>query len=331
MTGILLGVLASLSWASASFVSARPLSEIPVKLFSLIRFSLVGGVFLAVALFSSGFADFGKAELVLLAASGIVGIAFGETLLYKAIKEMGVLKGLIAFSLNIPMTALLAVCLGDRNATFSLFLGAALATAAVIVAAVVRSRVAANEPVSSGRARLRCRPRRRRGPVRGHNPDEGGRRRRQLDLRGVQRSRFVGSPCHCHPGRRFARAALPPGGRPPGRGQGHCLERLPELGPWSLPREHGLAAWRCHDRGQLPVPLTGLRGRHCVSHVPSDAGPAAFRLRRPAVPRAVLPLLLGQDLPSTPGAAGSAFCTSRRPPAIPNWHSRPVSATTCAP
>lgn len=149
MLGIVLGVLASMSWASASFVSARPLRAIPVTQFSLIRFSLVGGVFMVVALLSSGFADVGKSELILLVASGIVGIAFGETLLYKAIKDMGVLKGLIAFSLNIPMTAMLTVSLGDRSATLSLFLGAALTTVAVIVAAVVRTRDAADK-TSSG-------------------------------------------------------------------------------------------------------------------------------------------------------------------------------------
>lgn len=140
MIGILLGVAASMSWASASFVSARPLKVIPVPLFSLLRFALVGAVFLAISILFSGFSNFARSELGLLVASGVIGIAFGETLLYKAIKEIGVQKGLIAFSLNIPITALLAVSFEERVASIPLLLGSALATTAVILAVLVRTK-----------------------------------------------------------------------------------------------------------------------------------------------------------------------------------------------
>lgn len=151
MLGILLGVAASMSWASASFVSARPLKVIPVPLFSLLRFTLVGSVFLAISVQFFGFSNFSRSELGLLVASGVIGIAFGETLLYKAIKEIGVQKGLIAFSLNIPITALLAVSFDERVASISLLLGAALATTAVILAVLVRTKDATEPELKPNR------------------------------------------------------------------------------------------------------------------------------------------------------------------------------------
>jgi len=140
-----------MSWASASFVSARPLKVIPVPLFSFLRFTLVGVVFLAISVLLSGFSNFARSEVGLLIASGVIGIAFGETLLYKAIKEIGVQKGLIAFSLNIPITALLSVSLGERAASISLLLGAAMATTAVILAVLVRTKDATEPELQPSR------------------------------------------------------------------------------------------------------------------------------------------------------------------------------------
>jgi drug/metabolite transporter (DMT)-like permease len=114
----LLGVVAALgsaaSWALGSVLFKKLTDELsPIALTS--AKGIVGSALLALALASTGFVGGSGWSILLLALSGVLGIAFGDTFFFIALRNLGAHAMVVLLTLGQVFTVMLAVLiLGER-------------------------------------------------------------------------------------------------------------------------------------------------------------------------------------------------------------------------
>jgi drug/metabolite transporter (DMT)-like permease len=112
--GILAALTSAASWALGS-VLFKKLGDQLTPITLTFAKGVVGTVFLALALGPSGFHAIELPELMMLALSGLLGIAIGDTLFFKALGNLGAHAIVVLLTLGQVFTLLLAVIwLGER-------------------------------------------------------------------------------------------------------------------------------------------------------------------------------------------------------------------------
>ena len=97
--GIIAAITSAASWAFGTLMFDRLGKHVPPVGITFIKGSL-SIVFMALlTLFCNGFASIGSIECLYLALSGIIGIAIGDTLFFKSLKDLGGTFDICALSL----------------------------------------------------------------------------------------------------------------------------------------------------------------------------------------------------------------------------------------
>lgn len=129
---------AALCWALTGVLSAGPASTIGPFAFGLYRQSMVASVLALLILGSGGWGEMSQAMMLRLAASGVVGVFLGDTILYLSLIRLGPRRTGALFALNAPIAAILGwLTLGEQLAPQA-WGGVALCTAGVAVAVLGR-------------------------------------------------------------------------------------------------------------------------------------------------------------------------------------------------
>ncbi|MCC6863391.1 MAG: DMT family transporter [Rhodobacteraceae bacterium] len=130
---------AAVCWAIGPLVAYRGVDELGTFRFSMFRF-VTASVALFIIAFALGQIDASNIRvLIFLAMSGIIGVAFGETSLFKAVHLLGPRRSSIIFALHAPLTAALgSIVFGETVAPLTL-IGVVLAFVGVYTAVIFRS------------------------------------------------------------------------------------------------------------------------------------------------------------------------------------------------
>lgn len=112
--GIIAAITSAASWAFGTLMFDRLGKHVPPVGITFIKGSL-SIVFMALlTLFCNGFASIGSIECLYLALSGIIGIAIGDTLFFKSLKDLGPKVQVLFFMLGQVVTMILSfVFLGE--------------------------------------------------------------------------------------------------------------------------------------------------------------------------------------------------------------------------
>jgi drug/metabolite transporter (DMT)-like permease len=129
-----LALLAALLWAIASLLSVKPASHLGALSFSRWRMGIVTLMLGSAALYTGGFASLHLPQLLLVGASGIVGIFIGDTALYASLNRLGPRRSGLLFSSHALFSALLGAWLFNEQLTGQRLLGAGLVMAGVSIA-----------------------------------------------------------------------------------------------------------------------------------------------------------------------------------------------------
>lgn len=138
--GELLSAAAPLAWAVAVILFRRggeDVAPIPLNLFkSTLGFLLLG---LTLALIGGvSWQETSRTDLIVLAASGVVGVALADTLFFYALNELGASRLAVVGASYMPMIVLLSfLALGERLGPWQ-WLGGALVIVAVLMASSTR-------------------------------------------------------------------------------------------------------------------------------------------------------------------------------------------------
>jgi drug/metabolite transporter (DMT)-like permease len=131
-------------WAMTGVIAADAVRALGAFRFNLIRQGLVT-VLLAIIVTAAGtWANPSILTLLVLAASGIIGILIGDTLNFAAVGRIGPRRAGAIFALNAPMAALLGWVVLDEALPLQAILGIGITAAGVAVAILGRPRADAH-------------------------------------------------------------------------------------------------------------------------------------------------------------------------------------------
>ena len=130
----------AICWSVTSLVSAVPAAHLGAVAFSRLR-QISVALMLAVFVATTGrWQALSVHDILLLLASGIVGIFIGDSLLFTALNRLGPRRSGILFALNAPMAAILGfLFLGERLSALAV-LGIAICVAGVMLAVLFGKR-----------------------------------------------------------------------------------------------------------------------------------------------------------------------------------------------
>ncbi len=134
-------LLAALAWALSSLVAANPVRELGGPRFARLRMVAVTIILISAA---TAFGDWGSlslANVVLLSASGVVGLLIGDAALFTAMARIGPRRTSLVFMINAPFAALMSVFIFGETFTLVALLGAALTVVGVAIAVGFRRKV----------------------------------------------------------------------------------------------------------------------------------------------------------------------------------------------
>lgn len=130
---------AALCWSVGPLVAYKGVEALGSYRFSMYRFAISAAALFAIA-FALGQLSFDSTRtLTYLAASGVVGVAFGEAALFQAVYLLGPRRSTLIFTLHAPLTAILGSIIFSENVTLTALLGVSLAFCGVYVAVIFRS------------------------------------------------------------------------------------------------------------------------------------------------------------------------------------------------
>jgi len=125
---------AAFSWAIGGLIAAGPTAALGGPRFTRLRMYWVAFALVVVATAIGGWDTLGSRELILLGASGAVGLALGDVALFTAFSRLGPRRTGILFAANAPMAAIFSAAIfGERFSAPALF-GSVLVMAGVTLA-----------------------------------------------------------------------------------------------------------------------------------------------------------------------------------------------------
>ena len=137
---------AALCWSMGGIIATTPIRSLGAIAFTRIRMLFIAAMLTLVATLSGGWETLSADQLSTLLLSGIVGILFGDTALFAALKRLGPRRAAILFATHAPMTLALGYLWLDEALTYTALLGALLVTMGVITAVFYGSHSTASNP-----------------------------------------------------------------------------------------------------------------------------------------------------------------------------------------
>jgi len=135
---------AATTWAIGGLVAAAPTKFLGGPRFTRLRMYWVAGILAGIATLVGGWPTLGRREVVLLALSGVFGLALGDVALFTAFSRLGPRRTGILFATNAPMAAVLsAMIFGERFSPGSIA-GTLLISAGVTLAIAFGTRPGQN-------------------------------------------------------------------------------------------------------------------------------------------------------------------------------------------
>lgn len=125
---------AAFCWAFGGLIATRPVRALGPVGFNRLRLTLVFVMLALVALADGGWWTLTLEKSILLMGSSIIGIFFGDTSFYAALKRLGPRRAGILFTTNAPLTALLGYFILDERLSTMGTIGCALVTGGVFLA-----------------------------------------------------------------------------------------------------------------------------------------------------------------------------------------------------
>lgn len=130
---------AALCWAVGPLIAFKGVDLLGTFWFSMYRFTLSAFALFIISLVLSQI-EFGDPwTLARLAASGVIGVAAGEAVLFHAVYLLGPRRSSLIFTLHAPLTAIMGGIIFRENVTLSSVLGVTLAFSGVYTAVIFRS------------------------------------------------------------------------------------------------------------------------------------------------------------------------------------------------
>jgi drug/metabolite transporter (DMT)-like permease len=131
-------------WAITGLISADAVHALGAFHFNLIRQAFVAFLLAIIVVITGAWVGQTIATIVILAASGALGILLGDTLNFAAIGRIGPRRAGAIFALNAPMAALLGWVVLGEALPFQAVLGICITTSGVAVAILGRPRANAH-------------------------------------------------------------------------------------------------------------------------------------------------------------------------------------------
>lgn len=125
---------AASAWAISGLIAAGPTKELGGPRFTRLRMYWVAFVLAVVATAVGGWTSLGMREVLLLSASGIVGLALGDAALFTAFSRLGPRRTGMLFATNAPMAAVLSALVFGERFTPRTITGTLLVSAGVTLA-----------------------------------------------------------------------------------------------------------------------------------------------------------------------------------------------------
>ena len=125
---------AATTWAIGGLIAAGPTKLLGGPRFTRLRMYWVAGILAAIATLVGGWGTLGSREIVLLALSGIFGLALGDAALFTAFHRLGPRRTGILFATNAPMTAILSAIIFEERFSASSLAGTVLISVGVTLA-----------------------------------------------------------------------------------------------------------------------------------------------------------------------------------------------------
>ena len=132
--GIFVCLMTSFCWGIGSLVATSPIRAIGSKRYNELRMLLSAVSLILIALIVGAPFDPSLSDIGWLAASAIVGLWFGDGLLFHGMQTLGARRANLVFMTNVPMTAVLAYVILDERLTMHQMVGGTLTIAAAIIA-----------------------------------------------------------------------------------------------------------------------------------------------------------------------------------------------------
>ncbi len=125
-------LFAALFWAFASVLfgkAGKSIRPVELNLMKCVLALILGGITMLIQ--SSSFKGVDTRALLLLLASGVIGIGFGDTIYFKAIELLGARKALLVGALTPVVTALIALVTLHESLSLLSWLGMAITIAGI--------------------------------------------------------------------------------------------------------------------------------------------------------------------------------------------------------
>ncbi|MCP3974271.1 MAG: DMT family transporter [bacterium] len=125
---------AALMWAFGGLIAAGPSIALGGPRFTRLRMYWVAFALAAIATFIGDWSTLGTRELLLLAGSGMVGLALGDVALFTAFSRLGPRRTGILFAANAPMAAALSAAIFGERFSLPALIGSGLVMLGVTLA-----------------------------------------------------------------------------------------------------------------------------------------------------------------------------------------------------
>ena len=131
--GIAAALLSAASWAFGTLMFDRLGKYMAPAAITFVKGSISLLLMVVIMACTGGFSPLSWQSYVLLAISGIVGIAIGDTLFFKSLSDLGAKTQVLFFLLGQIMTMLLSFLLLDERLTLLQYVGAFILLAGVVI------------------------------------------------------------------------------------------------------------------------------------------------------------------------------------------------------
>jgi len=134
-------LLASLTWALSSLIVADPVRELGGPRFTRLRMIAVTIILAASATIFGNWGSLRTVDIVLLSASGLVGLLVGDAALFTAMARVGPRRTGLVFTVNAPFAAVMGMFVFDETFSVKALFGGVLTIAGVAVAVGFRRKI----------------------------------------------------------------------------------------------------------------------------------------------------------------------------------------------
>jgi len=125
---------AALCWSFGGLISTTPARALGAVRFNRIRLTIITGLLMVFVFFTGSWRSLGLHAVLVLALSAMIGIFFGDTLLYAALKRLGPRRTGILFTTNAPMTVIVGYFFFNETLPLATAIGCFLIMAGVLLA-----------------------------------------------------------------------------------------------------------------------------------------------------------------------------------------------------